>query len=61
MPTAEATKKIPVGLRIDKDIKLVGERRAALDRRTFTAYIEWLIQEDCRSRPEAPTQKMSMR
>lgn len=51
MADAEQAKKIPVGLRIDKDIKLMGEKRAAADRRTFTAYVEWLIQEDCKLRP----------
>lgn len=49
--------KVPVGLRLDPDIKAKGERRAKEDRRSFASYVEWLIAEDTRKRALPPEVK----
>lgn len=43
--------KVPVAVRMDEEIRDAGHRRAEADRRSFTAYLEWLIQEDVARRP----------
>lgn len=43
--------KIALSLRVDPDIKTLGEQRARADRRSFASYIEWLVDTDTKNRP----------
>ena len=43
-----ARTKIPVSLRLDPEIKALGEARANEERRSFAGFLEWLILEDAK-------------
>jgi len=40
--------KIPVGLRMDRNIKVLADLRADAEHRSFAGYIEWLVIEDAK-------------
>jgi uncharacterized protein (DUF1778 family) len=44
------TKTATINLRVDDDIKIMALRAAAADRRSLTAYIEKLIEDDVAKR-----------
>ncbi len=47
--------KIAVSLRMAPEIKAAGERQAKTGRRSFAAYLEWLIEQDCARQPASET------
>lgn len=47
---AKISKTVMVNLRIDPELKASAQRAAEADRRSFTAYIEKLIEDDLRAR-----------
>ena len=53
MPRTGKTETL--NLRIDPALKEAAERAAAADRRSLTAYIEKLIEDDVQGRKAAPT------
>ena len=53
MPEKNRTKSATLNLRIDPKIKEAAERAAAADRRSLTAYVEKLIEDDLEARKAA--------
>jgi hypothetical protein len=47
--------KIPTAIRMDPDVKAEAMRRAAEERRSFAAHLEWLIMQDAKAHPAEQT------
>ncbi len=47
--------KVAVSLRMSPEIKAAGEKQAKAGRRSFAAYLEWLIDQDCARQPASET------